>query len=146
MAWHKPDNIAGSSAPAIMVGLFVACGGLLFGYDTGTISGILAMKAFRSQFSTGYIDPKDHLPNVSPAQSSQIVSILSAGTFFRSTSSSASGRQTRSTDISYYRRGHLLLWCSVTDSRDAYTNPILREIHRRPRCWCYFGSCSPLPV
>jgi len=35
MAWHKPDHVAGSSAPAIMVGLFVACGGLLFGYDTG---------------------------------------------------------------------------------------------------------------
>jgi hypothetical protein len=35
MAWHKPDNVAGSSAPAIMVGLFVATGGMLFGYDTG---------------------------------------------------------------------------------------------------------------
>jgi predicted MFS family arabinose efflux permease len=40
------------------------------------------MTAFREQFSTGYTDPKDHRPNVSPAQSSQIVSILSAGTFF----------------------------------------------------------------
>jgi predicted MFS family arabinose efflux permease len=40
------------------------------------------MTAFREQFSTGYIDPKDSRPNVSPAQSSQIVSILSAGTFF----------------------------------------------------------------
>jgi MFS family permease len=40
------------------------------------------MTAFRDQFSTGYIDIKDGLPNVSPAQSSQIVSILSAGTFF----------------------------------------------------------------
>jgi len=27
--------VAGSSAPAIMIGLFVATGGLLFGYDTG---------------------------------------------------------------------------------------------------------------
>lgn len=35
MGWHKPDNVAGSSAPAIMVGLFVASGGVLFGYDTG---------------------------------------------------------------------------------------------------------------
>jgi len=82
MAWHKPDNVAGSSAPAIMVGLFVACGGILFGYDTGTINGILAMRAFRNQFSTGYIDPTDKEPNVSPTQSSQIVAILSAGTFF----------------------------------------------------------------
>ncbi|KUJ24122.1 general substrate transporter [Mollisia scopiformis] len=47
-----------------------------------TINGILAMMAFRNQFSTGYIDPKDGFPNVSPAQSSVIVAILSAGTFF----------------------------------------------------------------
>lgn len=40
MGWHKPDNVAGSSAPAIMVGFFVATGGLLFGYDTGYASGI----------------------------------------------------------------------------------------------------------
>ncbi|TVY44928.1 putative glucose transporter [Lachnellula subtilissima] len=82
MAWQKPDNVAGSSAPAIMVGLFVACGGILFGYDTGTINGILAMRAFRNQFSTGYIDPTDQKLNVSPSQSSHIVAILSAGTFF----------------------------------------------------------------
>jgi len=91
MAWHKPDNVAGSSAPAIMIGLFVATGGLLFGYDTGTISGILAMTAFRQQFSTGYIDPNDHMLNVSPAQSSQIVSILSAGTFFGALLAAPSG-------------------------------------------------------
>lgn len=35
MAWIKPDNVAGSAAPAIMIGLFVAFGGILFGYDTG---------------------------------------------------------------------------------------------------------------
>lgn len=48
----------------------------------GTIGGILAMKYWREHFSTGYIDHKDHLPNVSPTQTSEIVSILSAGTFF----------------------------------------------------------------
>ncbi|CZS95165.1 hypothetical protein WAI453_011222 [Rhynchosporium graminicola] len=82
IAWHKPDNVAGSSAPAIMVGLFVATGGLLFGYDTGTISGILAMDAFREQFTTGYVNTHDLQLDVSPGQSSIIVSILSAGTFF----------------------------------------------------------------
>jgi hypothetical protein len=35
MGWSKPDNVAGSSAPAILIGIFVATGGLLFGYDTG---------------------------------------------------------------------------------------------------------------
>lgn len=33
----KPEGTAGSAAPAILVGLFVAFGGILFGYDTGTI-------------------------------------------------------------------------------------------------------------
>lgn len=49
------------------------------------------MNAFRNQFSTGYRDPIVFLAgggtsggglNVSPSQSSRIVSILSAGTFF----------------------------------------------------------------
>ena len=28
----RPDNVAGSAAPAILIGLFVAFGGVLFGY------------------------------------------------------------------------------------------------------------------
>jgi MFS transporter, SP family, sugar:H+ symporter len=40
------------------------------------------MHYWRKQFSTGFINPKDHLPDVSSNQSSEIVSILSAGTFF----------------------------------------------------------------
>ncbi|KAI1384112.1 hexose transporter [Hypoxylon trugodes] len=79
MGWHKPDNVAGSSAPAIMVGLFVATGGLLFGYDTGTINGILAMNSFKAQFNTGYRD-HDGSVDLAPSQISIIVAILSAGT------------------------------------------------------------------
>jgi MFS transporter, SP family, sugar:H+ symporter len=50
-------------------------------YDTGTISGILAMSYWDAQFSTGYRDSTGHL-NVSPLQSSEVLSILSAGSFF----------------------------------------------------------------
>ena len=50
-------------------------------YDTGTISGILAMPYWQRLFSTGYIDAEVN-PNVTPSQESAIVSILSAGTFF----------------------------------------------------------------
>ncbi|KAJ5555774.1 hypothetical protein N7461_004244 [Penicillium sp. DV-2018c] len=78
----KPDDAVGSAAPAILIGLFVAFGGVLFGYDTGTISGILAMKYWRKTFSTGYINEIDHFPDVTSSESSMIVSLLSAGTFF----------------------------------------------------------------
>lgn len=50
-------------------------------YDTGTISGILAMPYWQQLFSTGYRNAQN-LPDVSPAQTSAVVSILSAGTFF----------------------------------------------------------------
>ncbi|KAL4886807.1 general substrate transporter [Aspergillus karnatakaensis] len=53
-----------------------------YSYDTGTISGILAMKYWRRLFSTGYVNPSDDLPDITSSQSSMIVSILSAGTFF----------------------------------------------------------------
>ncbi|KAK5992468.1 putative glucose transporter rco-3 [Cladobotryum mycophilum] len=78
MGWHKPDNVAGSSAPAIMVGLFVASGGLLFGYDTGAINGILAMDEFKNRFGT-CVDHKMK-DDICAGDSGLIVSILSAGT------------------------------------------------------------------
>lgn len=78
----KPEHVAGSAAPAIIIGCFVAFGGVLFGYDTGTIGGILGMQYWRKEFSTGYINPKDGKLDVTASQSSEIVSILSAGTFF----------------------------------------------------------------
>lgn len=55
----------------------------LCSYDTGTISGILAMPYWQRLFSTGYIDPEGN-PNITPSQESAVVSILSAGTFFGS--------------------------------------------------------------
>ncbi|KAL8977524.1 MAG: hypothetical protein Q9205_006691, partial [Flavoplaca limonia] len=78
----KPADVPGSALPAILIGLFVAFGGVLFGYDTGTIGGILAMPYWRDTFSTGYRNPEDGELDVTGSQSSLIVSLLSAGTFF----------------------------------------------------------------
>ncbi|SCU89582.1 LAFA_0E19284g1_1 [Lachancea sp. 'fantastica'] len=67
------DEIQGSKFRAIFVGLFVAFGGILFGYDTGTISGVLAMGYVKEHFtSSGHF---------SANQTSLITAILSAGTF-----------------------------------------------------------------
>ncbi|KAH0544218.1 hypothetical protein FGG08_001663 [Glutinoglossum americanum] len=60
-------------------------------YDTGTIGGIIAMPYWRKQFSTGYVNPKDHKPDINSSQSSLIVSILSAGTFFGALTASPFG-------------------------------------------------------
>lgn len=77
-----PPGTPGKAWPAIAVGLFVAFGGVLFGYDTGTIGGILAMRFWLDTFSTGYIDPATNMLSITADQKSTIVSILSAGTFF----------------------------------------------------------------
>lgn len=53
---------------------------MLFGYDTGTIGGILAMPYWGKLFSTGYVNPQTGNPTVNSSQTSLIVSILSAGT------------------------------------------------------------------
>lgn len=77
-----PPGTPGKAWPAIAVGLFVAFGGVLFGYDTGTIGGILAMPYWLKTFSTGYTNPKTGGPGITSSQQSEIVSLLSAGTFF----------------------------------------------------------------
>jgi SP family sugar:H+ symporter-like MFS transporter len=37
LALKKPDGVAGSAAPAILVGLFVAFGGVLFGFVLSSV-------------------------------------------------------------------------------------------------------------
>lgn len=51
------------------------------------------MPSWRQQFSTGYIDPRTLLPSVSPAQSSAVVSTLSAGNFFGALAAAPLGDQ-----------------------------------------------------
>lgn len=69
------EKKAGSTNMGIAVGLFAAFAGVLFGYDTGTISGVLAMQHV-----------KDTFPSTPGSFSSSelllIISILSVGTFF----------------------------------------------------------------
>ena len=57
-------------------------------YDTGTIGGILATRYWLNLFSTGYQAPDattgQLLPAITASESAEIVSLLSAGTFFGS--------------------------------------------------------------
>ena len=69
------ERKAGSASMGIFVGAFAAFGGVLYGYDTGTISGIMAMDYVRGEFPA-------NKKNFTSKESSLIVSILSAGTFF----------------------------------------------------------------
>ncbi|KAI8940718.1 hypothetical protein NX059_001984 [Plenodomus lindquistii] len=73
---RPPPDTPGKAWPAICIGLFVAFGGVLFGYDTGTISGILAMPFWKNSFATTADG------SLTASEDSLIVSILSAGTFF----------------------------------------------------------------
>ncbi|KZT52567.1 general substrate transporter [Calocera cornea HHB12733] len=76
---YEPRVEAPITVKAYLTCLFAAFGGLLFGYDSGYINGVQAMTAWKNQF--GHL-LEDGTVNVTSSQSSLIVSILSAGTFF----------------------------------------------------------------
>ncbi|KAK9458182.1 general substrate transporter [Dipodascopsis uninucleata] len=66
----------GSIIPSILMGLFPAVCGILYGFDTGLISGVIAMKNFKKAYGT--IDA-DGTPILSSSRQSLFVSIISAG-------------------------------------------------------------------
>ncbi|ODQ66031.1 general substrate transporter [Nadsonia fulvescens var. elongata DSM 6958] len=73
--FKNTEKTEGSTFMAIFVAGFAAFGGILFGYDTGTISGILTMPYVLKTFPNNGAYFTAH-------ESSLITSILSAGTFF----------------------------------------------------------------
>lgn len=70
MLFNRPSNEKGAAWPAILVGLFASFGGILYGYDTGTIAGIQTMPYWIEEFD-----------NPNEGRIALIVSILSVGTF-----------------------------------------------------------------
>jgi SP family sugar:H+ symporter-like MFS transporter len=75
------DGAASTSVlPSLLIGAFVSLGGILFGYDTGTIAGIQAMPFWIQEMATE--TDSTGAPIITSGQISLIVSILSAGTFF----------------------------------------------------------------
>ncbi len=72
-------KLPGSKKPACLVGAFAAIGGILFGYDTASISGVIAMKAWIRTMATH--QDANGAPVITTGEISLVVSILSAGTF-----------------------------------------------------------------
>ncbi|KAJ6579571.1 monosaccharide importer [Mycena vulgaris] len=75
-----------SLAWAVIMSAFAAFGGILFGYDTGTIGGVIAMQDWLNIFGefdpTGVLGTKTQGMYLRTSDKSLVVSILSAGTFF----------------------------------------------------------------
>lgn len=81
-----PASAPKSRLSGILMTAFAAFGGILYGYDTGTISGIIAMDDWLATFGNEFQGDKTAINPEGRSQStgneSLVVSILSAGTFF----------------------------------------------------------------
>ncbi|KAK9320531.1 general substrate transporter [Lipomyces orientalis] len=94
----------GSFWPSIVIASFACFGGILYGYDTGSISGIIANDRFKHVFATHH--DATGAPVLTSSQTSLIVSILSAGTTIGSFSMSLVGEI-------FGRRINLIIGCGV---------------------------------
>ncbi|KAF8586328.1 MFS monosaccharide transporter [Ramaria rubella] len=93
----KGDGI-GANAPknklaGIFMVAFAAFGGILYGYDTGTIGGVQVMEDWLRTFGKPTTDLADHPTGfmITSSQQSLVVSILSAGTFFGALAAAPAG-------------------------------------------------------
>ncbi|KAK9233832.1 general substrate transporter [Lipomyces kononenkoae] len=77
-----PHFKAGSNWPVITMGYFTSLGAVLFGIDTGMISGIIAMAPFKRKY--GEFDQTTGTYYLSSGRQSLIVSIMSVGLFLGS--------------------------------------------------------------
>ncbi|TFK25914.1 sugar transporter [Coprinopsis marcescibilis] len=94
----KPTNRS-----AILLAIFIAFGGFLFGYDIGVISGCLIMPDFIRRFGEQNADGVFFL---SSSRQSIITSLLSAGTFVGALAQAF-------TSDSLGRRGSILIWSGI---------------------------------
>lgn len=88
---------------AILLAVFIAFGGFLFGYDIGVISGCLIMPDFIRRFGEQGADGTYFL---SSSRSSIITSLLSAGTFVGALAQAF-------TSDRFGRRGSILIWSAI---------------------------------
>ncbi|KAA8570189.1 hypothetical protein MFRU_005g03100 [Monilinia fructicola] len=86
---------------------FPACGGFLFGYDSGYINGCLGMDYFKYAYGEPSNDPLGFMGRMYPTWSkSLIVSLLSVGTFL--------GALTSGLSSDYFgRRNTILIGCAI---------------------------------
>src|SRR4051812_3944255 len=87
MSGQRSEGVARVEAPitarAYLLCAFAAFGGILFGYDSGYIGGVIGMKYFKQHFGHSVETSVDSSgAALESGQKSLTVSILSAGTFF----------------------------------------------------------------
>lgn len=91
----------GKNSRSYLIVAFSALGGLLFGYQTGVISGLLIMKDFQNM--TNIIDDENNMSDVLSIRVGAIVGILLFGCFLGSLiAGQTSDRFSRKYSISFF--------------------------------------------